>query len=33
VDVKAVRSIGKDEKGICEFVVDADIIYTEMNEE
>ena len=26
-DVKAVRSIGKDEKGICEYVVDADIIY------
>lgn len=32
-DVKAVRSIGKDEKGICEYVVDADIIYTERNEE
>ena len=32
-DVKAVRSIGKDEKGICEYIVDADIIYTERNEE
>ena len=31
-DVKAVRSIGKDEKGVCEYVVDADIIYTERNE-
>jgi hypothetical protein len=28
-DIKAIRSIGKDEKGICEFIVDADIIYTE----
>ena len=27
-DVKAVRAIGKDEKGVCEYVVDADIIYT-----
>lgn len=32
-DVKAVRAIGKDEKGVCEYVVDADIIYTERNEE
>lgn len=32
-DVKAVRAIGKDEKGICEYVIDADIIYTERNEE
>lgn len=31
-DVKAVRSIGKDEKGVCEYTVDADIIYTERNE-
>lgn len=31
-DVKAVRAIGKDEKGVCEYVVDADIIYTERNE-
>lgn len=28
-DLKAVRSIGKDEKGVCEYIVDADIIYTE----
>lgn len=28
-DVKGVRSIGKDEKGICEYIVDADLIYTE----
>ena len=28
-DVKAVRFIGKDEKGICEYIIDADIIYTE----
>ncbi len=27
-DPKAVRSIGKDEKGVCEYIVDADIIYT-----
>lgn len=27
--VKAVRSIGKDEKGICEYVVDADLMYSE----
>lgn len=32
-DVKAVRAIGKDKKGVCEYVVDADIIYTERNEE
>lgn len=31
-DVKAVRAIGKDEKGICEYIVDADFIYTERNE-
>ncbi len=31
-DLKAVRAIGKDEKGVCEYVVDADIIYTERNE-
>lgn len=31
-DVKAVRSIGKDEKGICEYVIDADMIYSERNE-
>lgn len=31
-DVKAVRSIGKDEKGVCEYIVDADIIYTEKEE-
>ena len=31
-DVKAVRSIGKDEKGICEYVVDADMIYSERND-
>lgn len=28
-DVKAVRSIGKDEKGICEYITDVDLIYTE----
>lgn len=27
--VKAVRSIGKDEKGACEYVVDADLMYSE----
>lgn len=27
-EVRAVRSIGKDEKGVCEYIVDADIIYT-----
>ncbi len=31
-DVKAVRAIGKDKKGICEYIVDADFIYTERNE-
>ena len=31
-DMRAVRSIGKDEKGICEYVIDADMIYTERNE-
>ena len=31
-DVKAVRAIGKDEKGICEYVVDADMIYSERND-
>ena len=31
-DVKAVRAIGKDEKGVCEYVVDADVIYSERNE-
>lgn len=28
-DVKAVRSVGKDEKGVCEYIVDADLIYTQ----
>ena len=32
-DVKAVRSIGKDEKGVCEYIVDADMIYSERNDE
>ena len=32
-DLKAVRYLGKDEKGICEYIVDADFIYTERNEE
>lgn len=31
--VKAVRSIGKDEKGVCEYVVDADLIYSERSKE
>lgn len=31
-NVRAVRSIGKDEKGVCEYIVDADIIYTEKEE-
>ena len=31
-DLKAIRSIGKDEKGVCEYIVDADIIYTEKEE-
>lgn len=28
-EVKAVRSIGKDEKGICEYIADINLIYTE----
>jgi hypothetical protein len=32
-DLKAVRYLGKDEKGICEYAIDADIIYSERNEE
>lgn len=28
-EVKAVRSIGKDEKGICEYIADVNLIYTE----
>ncbi len=31
-DVKAIHAIGKDEKGVCEYVVDADIIYSERND-
>lgn len=31
-DVKAIRSIGRDERGVCEYAVDADIIYSERNE-
>lgn len=31
-DLKAIRSIGKDEKGVCEYIVDADIIYTQKEE-
>ena len=31
-EVKAVRSIGKDEKSICEYIVDVNIIYTERND-
>lgn len=31
-DLKAIRSIGKDEKGVGEYIVDADIIYTEKEE-
>ena len=31
-EVKAIRSIGKDEKGICEYVIDINIIYTERND-
>ncbi len=27
-----VKPIGKDSKGVCEYIVDADIIYTERNE-
>lgn len=28
-EVKAVRNIGKDEKGICEYIADVNLIYTE----
>lgn len=28
-DLKAVRSVGKDTKGICEYIVDVNIIYTQ----
>ncbi len=28
-EVKAVRNIGKDEKGICEYITDVNLIYTE----
>ena len=31
-EVKAVRSIGKDEKGIIEWIVDTDIIYMDKEE-
>jgi hypothetical protein len=31
-DIKAIRSVGKDEKGVCEYIVDADIIYTKKEE-
>lgn len=31
-EVRAVRSIGKDEKGVCEYIVDADLIYTKKEE-
>lgn len=31
-DIKAIRSIGKDKKGICEYVVDTDITYSERND-
>ena len=27
-DLKAVRSVGKDNKGVCEYIVDADLVYT-----
>lgn len=27
-----IKPIGKDEKGVCEYIVDTDIIYTERNE-
>ena len=30
--IKNVRAIGKDEKGVCEYIVDADIIYSERND-
>lgn len=32
-DLKAVRFLGKDEKGICEYAIDADLIYSERDEE
>ena len=32
-NVKAVRSIGKDEKGVCEYIVDADAIYTKKEDQ
>lgn len=28
-EVKTVRNIGKDEKGICEYIADVNLIYTE----
>ena len=28
-EVKAIRNIGKDEKGICEYITDVNLIYTE----
>lgn len=28
-EVKTVRNIGKDEKGICEYIIDVNLIYTE----
>lgn len=31
-EIKAVRSLGKDEKGICEFIADADLVYTKKEE-
>ena len=31
-EVKTVRPIGKDQKGVCEYIVDADIFYSERNE-
>lgn len=30
--IKALKPIGKDEKGVCEYIIDADIIYTEREE-
>ena len=32
-DVKAVRSIGKDEKGVCEYIADVDFIYTKKEDQ
>lgn len=26
-DLKGVRSVGKDNKGVCEYIVDADLVY------